>query len=224
MRCRVCGESELRFIWHGRDGALWMRCLACGSDSSTDTYEEIRPRYNAEYIGRNLRMCGDDRQALIRTMESNLDWFGKFNVPAKTFLDIGCNEGCGMEGMRDRGWIAAGFDVNPCAAGQGVVIADMLNASLFGSQFGAVMSREVIEHIDTWQDMLDQATALVLPGGLLQVQTPRPCSAVDDLPYCHDHLQLFSPFTLKTEIERRGFVILERVFWSSGQKWMAKKT
>src|SRR5205085_1676870 len=115
---------------------------SCGSDSSSDTYADVGSRYNAEYIGHNLRNSGS-RAALIESMSTNLDWFGAFPVPSKRFLDVGCNEGCAIEEMSRRGWDAWGFDVNQAAEGIQVRIAERLDGSLFDERFGAIMCREV---------------------------------------------------------------------------------
>lgn len=226
VRCKVCGEYGPRFLWHGVDGAAWFRCSLCHSDSSSDTWDDVKGHYNAQYLQHNLKACEGQREKLAESQRSNLDWFDHFGTPvARTFLDVGCNEGCALDSMEARGWAVRGFDVNP-AAGMSprVVIGDQLKASLFdGQQFGAIMLREVIEHIPDWRDALREAGKLLLPGGLLQVQTPRPVETNHELPYCHDHLHLFDPYVLKTEIERLGCEIVQKLIWDLGQLWIGRK-
>ena len=222
MRCKVCNDNWLTTLWDGTWGAVWFRCMSCGSDSSSDTYDELKSHYNAEYVQHNLKVAGSADE-LLKIMGCNLDWFEQFETPEKTFLDVGCNEGSALVGMNRKGWESWGFDVNPAAGGERVVIAERLDAGLFNRRFGAVMVREVIEHIEDWRDTLKQSAALLLPSGLLQVQTPRPTVEKDGLAYCRDHLQLFAPFALKTAIQCAGFQILDRYLWENGQKWMARK-
>lgn len=222
MRCKVCHMPGCRFLWHDDDGSWWGRCLCCGSDSSTTTYEEVQHRYNADYANHNLRTCGS-RAALLETMRSNLDRFPD-DVPTKTFLDVGCLEGCAMEGMRQRGWRVSGFDVLDVApSGFDVVAANRLDRLLFHEQYGAVMAREVIEHVEDWWLFLTECYALTLPGGVFQVQTPRPCVMFDSIPYHWAHLQLFAPYVLQRELKGVGFEIENEHRWSTGQLYLCRR-
>lgn len=222
MPCRVCnGPVEPLF-------PDWFRCRVCGSDTSSFIYEEIKSRYQTEeYLDHNLQNTGS-REDLLRTMETNFKLFEIYKgwAPDFTFLDIGCLEGCGMEGMQNNfGWSIHGFDVTPLArTGSHVTVASRFDARLFPRRYGAVLCREVIEHVPDWQDLLDQCHQVVLPFGLFQLQTPRPCSTPDPIVYQEAHLQIFNPERLVAEVSRRGFELLESLLWQNGQCYLFRHT
>ena len=223
MKCRVCDLSDTYLLLEDR-GINWYRCLGCGSDSSDRDFT------NLIYGEREARVVLDSlgsMEACIYAMNTNLDWFDRFEkwAPEKSFLDVGTNEGAAMIAMKQRGWKVDGFDVNPQSAA--TVVADHFLSKLMPQQYGAVMCREVIEHVPDWSGLLEQITFAAMPGALVQIQTPRPfndreCSAFGCV-YAPGHLQIFSPYFLRTQLERLGLIVLEHLIWEGGQAWMCKK-
>lgn len=220
MQCRVCDMSDTYDLLD-HHGTRWFRCLGCGSDSSDMefanlTYGEREARFVLDQLG--------SMEAAIHAMTTNLEWFDRYRhvAPERTFLDVGTNEGAAMVAMRQRGWVVAAFDVNPKSPA--TVVKEQFRADLFDRRFGAVLCREVIEHVPDWGYMLEQIMQASLPGALVQIQTPRPihnkeCSAFDCV-YAPAHLQVFSPVFLRMKLERVGLKILERLIWDGGQAWM----
>lgn len=221
MNCKVCGQPT-RPLWHG-----WHRCVACGSDTNPQTFEDVKHFYaDPEYATHVLRQHGNCRNRVIDSMRTNLEWFTRFTAPAHTFLDIGTNDGCGMIGMERMGWQSWGFDFAH-EYSERVEIADEFTADLFEQRFGATMCREVIEHAPDWRKLLREAHAALLPGGLFQIQTPRPATEPVESSYQittnRVHLQLFSPGMLCSELERTGFYVLGSIIWTEGQCWMCRR-
>jgi hypothetical protein len=105
-----------------------------------------------------------------------------------------------------------------------VIIARDFKASLFKRQFGSILIREVIEHVEQWCLLLREASAALLPGGLLQVQTPRPTFDDDPIPYQDYHLQLFSTAMLPLELWRCGLTVIDGLFWHCGHAYLCRKS
>ena len=227
MTCKVCGGSDTVPLWEGvlDIGGPWCRCLCCGSDSSELSYNDVRDAYNVNYPSRFGDITPD---RLIREQENNVGWLGRFRdlAPSGRFLDIGCCEGSGLLAMKTAGWEVHGFDVMEGVAypGLSVTVAPSFRADLVPGRYGAVMLREVIEHVEDWKTLLAEVWWALERGGLLQVQTPRPWHTSVGNPYQREHLQLFSPWALRSVLVAHGFSVLGSQLWDHGQLWMTRKT
>jgi len=223
MSCRVCHEpGEMVSLWTAVDGSVWRRCLACGSDSSDVSYGDIKHEYDEKYL-RHILDQSVDLAGCAFQVTTNANWFG---APSgdKTFLDVGCLEGGALKAMADRGWSVHGFDVIPQAkTGDHITVSDRFHASLFPRRYQAVLCREVIEHVPDWRSMLGELLAVTAPGGIFQLQTPRPWTEPSTIGYQRFHLQLFSPFTIRYWLGTVGFEIIESLLWPEGQAWLCRR-
>lgn len=221
--CRVCNEKLTVPLWFG-----WVRCLACGSDTSALAWEQVKDTYGADYA--EMKNQGMTLDEVEHNQSTNLDWFGHHRNPlvGNTFLDIGCAEGAALVGMAKRGWAVHGFDRLPEAKmasppGHHITIADQFRANLFVQRFSAIQAREVIEHVPAWLDFLTECFAAVQHGGLVQIQTPRPIAHQHPLVYQDLHLQIISPLMIRYWAERIGFDVLDVIYWETGQCWMLRR-
>ena len=123
-----------------------------------------------------------DWEVALREVSANVAFFEKFGAKAgMTFLDYGTGDGAFMARMKMVGFDVYGFDLCEQAAG---IVADRLlldrsrvsftDEQLAGKTFDLVASREVIEHVDDPNELLNRLAGYVNPGGLLQIQTPLP--------------------------------------------------
>jgi 2-polyprenyl-3-methyl-5-hydroxy-6-metoxy-1,4-benzoquinol methylase len=233
MICKVCSEDQLRLLFRGEQCVHpkghpcpdVYRCLACGSDSLANTYDEVRGLYDAAYIRHNLDDIGQD--GCLEAIRSNVEWFRDYKprAPGRDFLDIGCIEGTALIAMERDGWSVHGFDVIPQAyLGEHTTICTSgFRAGLFPQRYDAILCREVLEHVPDWRQLLAEIHQALDPGGLLQLQTPRPWDVPLWIPYQQTHLQIFAPLVLCYWLERIGFAICDYRFWDAGQCWMAQK-
>jgi SAM-dependent methyltransferase len=222
--CKVCSSPDLYPVHPTALGGPWSRCLACGSDSSALTYADVRDTYDAAYVGRHLERFGPD--GCEQEMTANLEWFQHYrtHTPQHSFLDVGCAEGAAIRGMRKRGWDSYGFDVIPEArTDPAVTIAPHFAADHLPRKYGALMAREVIEHVEGWRQFLVECRGALLLKGLCQIQTPRPWHEPHAIPYQPQHLQLFSPYALLHEFRVLGFSVLDWRVWDYGQGWLLQK-
>jgi SAM-dependent methyltransferase len=99
-------------------------------------------------------------------------------------LDAGCGSGYGSADLGGMGRAArvVGIDVSAEAVrhaastfgGPGICFLEAACETLpfADDAFDLVVAFEVIEHLEKWQDLLDQARRVLRPGGLLIVSTP----------------------------------------------------
>ncbi len=221
MNCRVC-DSPNTIPLPEKYPLGWHRCPTCGSDSAAHGVA----KYDAPYIDRYEAHI--DFEDNIISHRSNLDWLCDHAKPG-SFLDVGCADGASLAGMALRGWMPCiGFDINPATAGRThfpVIVAPRFNAS-YVPRMDAVLSREVIEHIEDWREHLQELANATKPGGLLQIQTPIPDEISHSHIYQSDHLQIFRDGILQNHVSKLGFDILDSRTWNkdqSGQAFLARK-
>lgn len=223
-RCRLCSSTKIEPVPfdvpadHGR----WFRCSECGSDSAAHDYDPVLYASQAEYMHRYDK----DLPALREDCRVNCDWFDKFHQPwlPKTFLDVGCCHGAGLDVMAEKGWAVHGFDVSPPPyTGPHVAVANLFTRWLFPQRYAAVMCREVIEHVDNPRMLLNELAGATEPEGLVQVQTPRPFFGHLPQLYSTQHLFLASVNQLELMLGEAGLVVLDRWVWEIGQAFLCRK-
>jgi hypothetical protein len=94
---------------------------------------------------------------------------------------------------------------------------------LFPRKFGAILMREVIEHLEDWRDALEEVREAMLTSGLFQIQTPRPTAGCEEMIHQEVHLQIFSPMALERALQEQGFLVIDRMFWPGGQAFMCRR-
>lgn len=222
VTCRVCGIGPTVPLWVLHD-CQWSRCLACGSDSSSVDANAVASLYQSnDYVRHLLVELGWDDA--IENLRENVKHFGEPKPGENHFLDVGHNEGASLSAMMDEGWSVHGFDVNPHAERSGcTTIAPKFEAKLFSLRFNAVLCREVIEHVDDWWGLLREMVEVTVPGGMIQIQTPRPGTTPNPLPYQLAHLCVFSVAALENAARSFGLIPVHRVIWPIGQCHVFRK-
>lgn len=128
------------------------------------------------------------------------------NKPAR-ILDIGCFNGFFVKELRDLGFDAKGIDFNQKALefGKSIYKLDdhisaktVADLSQQGEQFDAITMFEVIEHLEDFSGLIDQALRLLRPAGVIILSTPNGnMSWRPDLDSPPHHLSRFSPSSMK---------------------------
>lgn len=226
MNCRVCGHHETHpvpFELPPNEPAF-VRCVACCSDSSPLSYGDVKHFYSTEHNVRH-RQSGGGADMMRRHCSFNTDWLLRHPNPVrKTFLDVGSCDGSALDNMAAGGWTVQGFDVvPPDFTHHRVTVASEFRAGLFPEPFGAVLCREVIEHVPDPHGLLRELVLATESGGLLEIQTPRPMSEWHPIPYQTPHLQILSPGRLIDMIQGAGLKILDKRIWPQGQAWLCRK-
>lgn len=99
-------------------------------------------------------------------------------------LDLGCGRGEWLELLREHGFAARGVDLNPVMLddsrqhGLDVVESDVIAylAGLPDASVAAITSMHLVEHLpyEVLIQLLDEARRVLMPGGLLALETPNP--------------------------------------------------
>jgi len=227
MRCLICGSTEVRPVPFPlpENEPKFVRCGLCGSDTSPLRYEDLRHHYNtANAVGHIAN--GGTIEDMRRYCSGNCEWFDRAGVGdlPRTFLDVGSCDGSALDNMRAQGWTVQGFDVLvPPDDRHPVLTAEEFRADLFPTTFSAVLSREVIEHVPDPREHLRQLVAACSPGGLVQVQTPRPYHEWNPLQYQTLHLCVIAPLALQDMLRTAGLTVVDRMIWPEGQAYLCRR-
>jgi 2-polyprenyl-3-methyl-5-hydroxy-6-metoxy-1,4-benzoquinol methylase len=103
-----------------------------------------------------------------------------------------------------------------------VTVAPMFHRWLFPLRYAAVLCREVLEHVPTPHLMLLELHGVTAPGGLVQVQTPRPCDYAHPRVYQDGHLFVASPRQLRTMLDAAMLDVIEPREWETGQAYLCR--
>lgn len=222
-RCRVCHSTDtapLPFEVPANEGR-WVRCAACGSDTNSFDYDP--GGYGNDYAGRHRAHIGGP-EAARREVSSNCEWFGHHHtLTGNDFLDVGCADGAALGYMAVLGWSVHGFDVAPPDyGGPHVTVAPAFNRWLFPRRYDAVMCREVLEHVECPRLLLAELHGVTLPGGLVQVQTPKPCERFYGHIYQSPHLFIASVPQLLRMLDEALLDVVESREWDSGQAHLCR--
>lgn len=226
--CRHCGEpTEYKLT---EVMARFYSCEKCGCESSDLRYEDVEPIYARDSYRQHYKQNAEES---LQSVLHNCNLIRQLAGENKTVLDVGCLNGAILASLFKDGWDVFGFDVNreiPAFVenlfqipADRIAVGKEFRAD--GRQFGCVVSREVIEHATDHKQHFAELVKSIAPGGILHLQTPRPCNNPDDrLVYQTQHLQVLSPETLQGMFEANGLKIEHSQIWENGQVWTGRKT
>ena len=186
--------------------------------TSTDSsLSELYDRFEAHF-----RPVGTD---LTTRFEEYVADLGHLSGGHHAVLDIGTGRGDFLKVLRDAGIPARGVDSNADAVAR--AMADGLQvdcrdafellAELPGESVGAVTAFHVVEHLPpkTLLDLIDEIVRVLVPGGLVILETPNPTNlVVGAATFYHDptHLRPVTPDYLAFLLRDRGLRDVETRF------------
>lgn len=155
--------------------------------------------------------------ALLRPLEQRWRTIPPY-VPHGRLLDVGCGSGAYLIRVRRLGWDGYGLDASAqaCAAaalaGLAVVQGTLQSASWPPGAFDVATLWHSLEHMEQPVDALRRVWRLLVPGGLLMLETPNWDSLQHKLwgtAWFHldavHHRVYFTPASLAACLERAGF-------------------
>ena len=217
----------------------WLfRCPACGLQSSL----LAEPRHNGETL---IGWTSDSEQSMTPlrrdSAERTLDAVATEGALAgKQLLDVGCAAGWFLEAARDRGMNATGIEPDDAMATEARAKGLEVHTGYFPDQglapgrFDVVSLNDVFEHLPDPVGILESASAILAPGGVLVLALPTSDGtfyAVATLArrlgigafldrlwqkgYESPHLFYYNDRNLRSLVERTGFALVHRETFAS---------
>ncbi len=209
VACQDCELAFHRFIltpeWNERRFSKWMSQEAiCRFESDSNTPENQFMKA-ASYTSHVLQI-----EQLTR---------GQRGSVAPRVLDFGCGYGGFLSMCSMYGFDAIGVDRSSAKRDNGrfaKVFADIDDVKGM-HPFHALTLFEVLEHLDEPYALMQRLLDLLVPGGILVLETPD-CSGVSDIQTLHDyrkihpleHINGFTPDTMKRFATRLGFAHIDK--------------
>lgn len=206
-KCKKCDQIFHRNIldaeWNERRFTKWM-----SADAIVEFENRLGPRFERAFKSATGHVEHVFRiEELTRPIR---------NAEPVRLLDFGCGFGSFIESCSRFGF--EGFGVDRSAERRSKASINIANSldELSGA-FHAITLFEVLEHLDAPIDILKQLAPLVLPGGVLVLETPD-CEGLVDIKTERDfrladpleHINCFTHDTLKSIAERAGFMHIKK--------------
>ncbi len=144
-------------------------CNECGLGETFPQPADLARYYGADYHGGRhgftATYCVMRRMRFLRQVAGAAD--------GRSLLDVGCGDGTFLSAARDRGWQVAGTEMNPAIArAQGIRVWEELSAAAAEAPYDCVTLWHSLEHMRSPRDVIEQASALLKPGGTMLVAIP----------------------------------------------------
>jgi 2-polyprenyl-3-methyl-5-hydroxy-6-metoxy-1,4-benzoquinol methylase len=191
------------------------RCGSCAHVFIIDLPDERR----LEEVYRRYSYDTNDLKTISPVVFERLDQIvGTFDGIRKTnrLLDVGFGAGAVLATGQRRGWDVYGIELSALAVEQAhehgfpnAIHGNFLTAPFEPASFDVVMMTELIEHLPHPLPYLEQAHRLLRTGGELYLTTPNGAGISGRILGTEwsvlappDHLNLFSPCSLRTALKR----------------------
>jgi len=194
-------------------------------DCSHIAQKEIRPAllaliYDEFYAHYNLDTSPEFQEVYGKR---TADFLGEMapRGGTRSVLDIGCGEGTFFPLFDSLGYEC--FGIEPSKKGEiaqrknpnakvWVQSFDTWEPTDFNGGFDVILMNWVLEHIADPSAFFERLKSCVRPGTRLVIQVPDICYYIANslsLFYVHEHINYFTPQTLRVLLERKGFSILD---------------
>jgi SAM-dependent methyltransferase len=182
QECNLCGCARLEPLDTRSDGALVLRCAACGHGTVAVIPGDVSGFYGDEYYsGAGESEIGyGDYQFMA---EHGLAWAAsllRLLKPGGRVLDVGCADGTLLRKL-SASHDCFGIEVNPRMAGLceengiRIIARDLLDPDIvprYGGSFDIVSAIAAFEHIPDFRASVQAALALLRPDGVLLFEVP----------------------------------------------------
>lgn len=224
MICRICtnekGLKTLRVL-----KAQYIHCPLCQC-MFVDPYpgRELNLAFMGGETVERLEKEDEQRRGYFRKRLKRLEERTERSPRGARLLEAGCGAGILIQEARKRGWAADAVELSAELAARArannpeakIITGDIQDQEPEGLGYDAVICLDVLEHVMSPLVMVECCRELLLPGGLLMMQTPNTRSLRSrtrgkkwDMLEPDQHLNLFSSDALRVLLTTVGFEILE---------------
>jgi len=229
VKCVVCQSDEQNFAFM-KEGFRIVKCCKCGLLFVNPRPDESR--IVASYNEEESRTVWLD--VLLTEAQQSYDAEHRFGEGVRRLeklypksergrvLDIGCSIGLFLKLMRERGWDPHGMEVNQKARQNATEVygipvdAKLLHEVDYPKEYFQVVSMwGVLEHTANPDEILDQIYPMLDSNGTLVILVPNGHSLATRIMHEHsptfgkDHLWYFTPDTITTLLERKGYEVAQ---------------
>ena len=237
--CDLCGSTDYSIVYPGIipkdeiDASLFytssrihaghfpiVQCKVCSLVRSSlrddnkkldSIYEELYDdTYEAEAANRK------------RSAAAHLAWVSRFCHIPENLLDVGCSTGIFLEQALQAGWGVTGLEPSSWAKnlasqrlpGTDIFCGTLQQACFPSGSFHAITLWDVLEHIPSPSDAINQLNPWLEPSGWLFLNIPNISSVPARLMrkywvlLLREHIWYFSPTTLQRLLEKCGFQLI----------------
>ncbi len=185
--CENCGSHHLDFVFSGGDKLLGIegefsifKCQDCGIYliSPKISPDEMEKYYPDKYICYQEAIEDDDN--LYRRLDRKNAVIKRCKIVKKIYkepgeiLDVGCATGLFLNEMEKLGWKVNGVEPNKNAAkyakkrfGLDVFCGYLNDAKFPGGSFDVITLWDVLEHVPSPNELMEEINRLLKPGGLV---------------------------------------------------------
>lgn len=229
IECRVCKQgNNIRLL--EKRLSLYKCASCCHTFTLNPEENEI---YDDAYYKAHKNWFENPDYNLFSFIHNEIERLNRFRE--KSILDIGCGKGNFLKYIADR---------NPDVKLTGIdftlnhdlrinfIKGDFIKIKI-EAKFNTICSLAVIEHVEDPNLFVQKINKLLLPNGIIFIMTVNNNSLIyriarilnrvgirvaHDRLYSHHHLQHFTNQSLKTLLQRNGFVILSQINHNSPLK------
>ncbi|MEW6659539.1 MAG: methyltransferase domain-containing protein [Thermodesulfobacteriota bacterium] len=225
-RCNVCQSEDYIEVFQQRFNSIVgfsdldyvQRLVICKNCGYTYTNPSPSPNELGKYYEtlsnyENPLRQGQARRESMNRWHMIYDMIAKHAAPGRV-LDIGCATGNGLSVFKSKGWEVLGLDPSPRAAQiawelYGVeVISGIFDTKHFINRghFDLIIFSSVLEHLNYPDITIDEIKDIIAAGGLVFIEVPNLlCPAIPFGYFTFEHLNYFTPTTLTTLMEMKGY-------------------
>lgn len=217
--CPVCQSEESSTVFT-KNGGCYVRCSTC-----TMIYlNPVLKDWKLQEYYRNNGISQAESHSLESEFYQSIYLRGLARVEQfvrkGSILDVGCSGGFFLDIAKGRGWETYGIELNLAefriAKQKGHVVWNLpLSEVDFDRKFDVITMWDVFEHIKNGQALLKSLENLLKVGGVIFLQVPNAtalaprilqerCNMFDGV----EHVNLYSPTTLKRIAKRGNFEVL----------------
>ena len=183
-KCPICGGSDWQTKLNGSGFRIDECARGCiGRTIPSPAYEDLQAPSPDESMDGSYQVA-DLRSGHFKVARELMALVSKFKDGGR-LLDIGSGLGHLLKLAQDQGYNAVGIDASPAAVRfAGEVFGVQSSVGMFpgcipaGSSFDIVIMNHVLEHLPEPGIALQEATALLEPGGILAIAAPNYSSLV----------------------------------------------